>query len=280
MDETPESPLRIPLMVVLLAIVGGGTLDLVLDKPDRWLSPHVIYELTMIAAALVAKQPDRYGLRVDTLAPFAFDSVLAPGGTPLAAIAAAARTDVPTIADLNPSVLRGMLPVGDSLWVRVPAGTGTAFVERYAALDSAVTTAWRIVTSKKGESMASIAKKHGLTAKKLGWYNPSVARLKSGNLVPGQAIRVPSLAVADAAMDVPNPAIERYPRRSRRPVTRADAGAAKAPATARVMTVLFILLLLVLIVARTKWGRIEYRNRVKPHTRVCLRTENYPPRLG
>lgn len=53
MDETPESPLRIPLMVVLLAIVGGGTLDLVLDKPDRWLSPHVIYELTMIAAALV-----------------------------------------------------------------------------------------------------------------------------------------------------------------------------------------------------------------------------------
>ena len=89
----------------------------------RYLRPETRdYVPKMIAAALVAKQPDRYGLRVDTLAPFAFDSVLAPGGTPLAAIAAAARTDVPTIADLNPSVLRGMLPVGDSLWVRVQIG--------------------------------------------------------------------------------------------------------------------------------------------------------------
>lgn len=53
MDEMPETPLRIPLMVVLLAIVAGGTLDLILDKPARWLSPHVIYELMMIGAALV-----------------------------------------------------------------------------------------------------------------------------------------------------------------------------------------------------------------------------------
>lgn len=196
----------------------------------RYLRPETRdYVPKMIAAALVAKQADRYGLRVDTLAAFAFDSVLVPGGAPLAAIAAASLTDVPTIADLNPSILRGMLPVGDSLWVRVPVNAGTAFAERFSALGSSLTTAWRTVTSKKGESMASIAKQHGLTAKKLNWYNPSVSRLKSGNLVPGQAIRVPSLAVADAAMDVPNPAIERYPRRSRRPVTRADAGAAKAP---------------------------------------------------
>jgi membrane-bound lytic murein transglycosylase D len=195
----------------------------------RYLRPETRdYVPKMIAAALVAKQADRYGLRVDTLAPFAYDSVMAPGGAPLAAIAAAAVTDVPTISDLNPSILRGMLPVGDSLWVRVPPGAGTAFSSRYAELDSAATTAWRTVTSKKGESMASIARKHGLTAKKLGWYNPSVARLKSGNLVPGQAIRVPSLEVANAALDVPNPAIERYPRRSRRPVTRAAAGAAKS----------------------------------------------------
>lgn len=38
--------------MVLLAIVSGGVLDLMLDAPARWLSPHVIYEVTMIAAAL------------------------------------------------------------------------------------------------------------------------------------------------------------------------------------------------------------------------------------
>lgn len=51
--EGGTSRLQLPLMVVLLTIVAGGTLDLVLDAPASWLSPHVLYELAMIAAALV-----------------------------------------------------------------------------------------------------------------------------------------------------------------------------------------------------------------------------------
>jgi membrane-bound lytic murein transglycosylase D len=195
------------------------------------------YVPKMIAAALVAKQPERYGLRVDPLPAFAFDTVRAPGGAPLAAVALAAAADAATIRDLNPHLLRGMLPSGDSLWVRVPPGAADGFDARYAALDSADRVALARVTSKKGESMASIARKHKLTAKQLNWYNPKVSRLKTGNLVPGQTILVPSSAVASAARDVPNPAIERYPRRSRRPVSRAATGVApkivkKAPATA------------------------------------------------
>jgi DNA-binding CsgD family transcriptional regulator len=37
--------------VLLLAIVGGAV-DLWLDAPDDWLSPHVLYELLLIAAAV------------------------------------------------------------------------------------------------------------------------------------------------------------------------------------------------------------------------------------
>ena len=132
---------------------------------------------------------------------------------PISSVAAAAPTDVGTIGSLNPHVLRGMLPLGDPLWVRVPPGTATGFDERFAALDSADRVPFTRLTSKKGESMASIARKHKLTAKQLGWYNQRVSRLKSGNLVPGQTILVPSVAVATAAKDVPNPSIERYPRR-------------------------------------------------------------------
>lgn len=169
----------------------------------------------IIAAALVAKQPDRYGLTVDSLPPFVFDSVLVPGGTPLAAVAAAAPAPVDSVRSLNPHVLRGMVPEGDSMWVRVPVGTADGFVDRFGMLDSAALVAVTRVKSKKGESMASIARRHGLTSKQLGWFNPKAARLKSGNLVAGQTILVPSRAVVAAARDVPNPAIERYPRRAR-----------------------------------------------------------------
>jgi DNA-binding CsgD family transcriptional regulator len=53
LDETPDTRLSLPLLLVLLAIVAGGTLDLVLDAPANWLSLHVIYEVGMIATALI-----------------------------------------------------------------------------------------------------------------------------------------------------------------------------------------------------------------------------------
>lgn len=48
--------LRWVLVGALAIIVVGGTTDLVLDRPDRWLSAHVLFELTLIlgGAALAA----------------------------------------------------------------------------------------------------------------------------------------------------------------------------------------------------------------------------------
>lgn len=53
MDELDARRLRIVLSIVLLSIVAGGTIDLVLDAPDRWLSGHVLYELALIVGGLV-----------------------------------------------------------------------------------------------------------------------------------------------------------------------------------------------------------------------------------
>jgi DNA-binding CsgD family transcriptional regulator len=53
MDGESGNRLRLLLVVVLLAIVAGGTVDLYLDQPREWLSLHVVYELLMIAAGLV-----------------------------------------------------------------------------------------------------------------------------------------------------------------------------------------------------------------------------------
>ena len=51
-DETgQERGLRIILALVLVATILGGGIDLVLDGPDSWTSPHVLYEATLILAA-------------------------------------------------------------------------------------------------------------------------------------------------------------------------------------------------------------------------------------
>jgi DNA-binding CsgD family transcriptional regulator len=41
------------LTVALASIAVGGTVDIALDRPQNWLTFHVIFELTMIAGALV-----------------------------------------------------------------------------------------------------------------------------------------------------------------------------------------------------------------------------------
>ena len=173
------------------------------------------YVPKIIAAALVGKEPARYGVAVDSLLPLAFDTVRVPGETPLAAIANATDTTVAGVHELNYQLLRGMTPPGDSMWVRVPQGSADAFAVRFAALDPDERAGVTRVHSKKGDSMWSIAHARGLTTKQIGWYNPKVSRLKNGNLVPGQVILVPTRATLRAAADVPNPTLERYPHRAK-----------------------------------------------------------------
>jgi LysM repeat protein len=64
--------------------------------------------------------------------------------------------------------------------------------------------------SKKGESNESIARKAGISARQIVVYNPTLKRLKSGNLAPGQTVLVPTAAVVAASVAVPDPSIERY----------------------------------------------------------------------
>jgi membrane-bound lytic murein transglycosylase D len=169
------------------------------------------YVPQLIAAALVAKEPDRYGMDLTPEPPFAYDSVRVGPGIPMVAIAKASAARVSEIQDLNPHILRGITPPRDSFLVRVPVGRAEGFANALAALPTEELVGFRTVTSKKGESVASIARRFATSTKAVGQFNPSLKRLKSGNLVPGQRVLVPTAAVTSAAVSVPDPAIERYP---------------------------------------------------------------------
>lgn len=53
MDSTELGRFRLLLAVLLSLIVVGGVVDLVLDRPTEWLTVHVVFEVGMIALALV-----------------------------------------------------------------------------------------------------------------------------------------------------------------------------------------------------------------------------------
>ncbi len=167
------------------------------------------YVPQLIAAALVGKDPARYGLEVSPLPPFAYDSVRVAESMPLAAVAKASDTSVEEITELNPHFIRGMTPPKDSSWVRVPVGRAEASATGLAQLGADDLEAFTRVKSKRGETFAAIARAHRMTTEQLGWYNQK-DRTRRGALPVGTEILVPSRAVVAAARAVPDPALERY----------------------------------------------------------------------
>jgi len=51
--EPASSRMRLVLAIALGSIIVGGSVDLFMDQPLHWLSFHVIFEVTMLAGALV-----------------------------------------------------------------------------------------------------------------------------------------------------------------------------------------------------------------------------------
>ncbi|MDP2956218.1 MAG: transglycosylase SLT domain-containing protein [Longimicrobiales bacterium] len=141
------------------------------------------------AAALVARDPEAYGFEAptDTLA-FAFDEVVVPDATTLDVVADAAGTTLEEIERLNPEVVRGITPPGRETLMRVPAGQGWQFRDRYALIppEERVTFVEHQVVA--GETLSHIAHRYGVPLGDLEAANPGV-RPKA--LQIGQRLTVP-----------------------------------------------------------------------------------------
>jgi membrane-bound lytic murein transglycosylase D len=181
------------------------------------------YVPKLIAAALVGKDPARYGIDVRKVEPWTFDSVRVESNTSFAAVARAAHISVDTLKDYNPQYLRGMTPpTGNAVWLRVPVGSTVGFDSALAAIPEAERHATKRVVTREGDFITRIARANNLTAAQLNLYNPQATRLPNGNLHAGQRILVPRRDVVAAARNVPNPSIERYGASAQYTVRRGD----------------------------------------------------------
>jgi membrane-bound lytic murein transglycosylase D len=147
------------------------------------------YVPKLIAAALVAKQPGRYGFTdVQRLSPLVFDEVSIPDATGLDVLARLADTSVAAMLELNPQFVRGITPPGRGVVVRVPRGVGARVAERYAELpvNERVTFVDHYVTS--GQTLSGIAQRYKVTVTMLQAANP---HLRARALRVGQRVIVP-----------------------------------------------------------------------------------------
>ena len=113
------------------------------------------YVPKMIAATLIAKEPERYGFGdVEYLPPLCFDKVTCQDPLGLKVMASLADTTVKEILLLNPELRRRRTPPGVSYTLRLPSGKGDLFLERLARIETQTTIACAAHKSDQKETLS------------------------------------------------------------------------------------------------------------------------------
>jgi membrane-bound lytic murein transglycosylase D len=153
------------------------------------------YVPKLIAAAVVAKQPERFGIAPPVPAPFEYDSLVVTGVTGLDVIARLAGASVAEIRELNPQYLRFVTPPRTQSIIRLPAGTGAKVAASYSDLASSARVHFLTHVVRRRERLASIAARYHLPASEIRAAN---ARRKTSHLKAGTRLVIPTVAVPSA----------------------------------------------------------------------------------
>ncbi len=160
------------------------------------------YVPKLIAAALIAKQPEKYGFeRPPAIDPLTYDSIIVPGATGLDVLARLADTTMAALRELNPHFLRLVTPPKRETVVRLPVGTGATVAAGYGALEPRDRVSFVEHTVSRGQSLGSIARMYRVTTRLIQDANPGVrsTRLRIGTRLVIPTSYVPSVAEPVAA---------------------------------------------------------------------------------
>jgi membrane-bound lytic murein transglycosylase D len=151
------------------------------------------YVPKLIAAALIAKQPDRFGFpEIERRDALSFDEVSIPDATDLSVIARCAGITVDEVKELNPELKRWATPPVDPgeepYRLRLPQGTGAKFEEAFARLDPAERLTFSGHVVRRGDTLGTIAAKFGTTTDAIAQANGG---LGSKKLKVGQELVIP-----------------------------------------------------------------------------------------
>ena len=164
---------------------AGGSID---APPTYWeIYPNLPKETRefvprYIAAALIVSNPEFYGIPIEDLGQeLAYDIVYVDGMLSLEDAARFAGTDLPSIKNLNPALLRNTLPNDpEPFALKIPLGSFERFTAAIAAVEPKGQSEAGVYVVKSGDTLGKIARN----------YKVSVADIQAINSIKGTLINI------------------------------------------------------------------------------------------
>jgi len=167
-----------------------------LTETSRYLPKETRNYVPMImAAVLIAKNPEAYGFEAPAVAPLAYDRVTVPDALDLRTVAEWTNVAIDEIRNLNPELRRTTTPLG-AHDLKVPLGTAPLVEARLASASPSLFAKFASHTVKAGETLSSIARRSGVTRADLAAANNLRATSK---VRPNQKLMVPILVTTALA---------------------------------------------------------------------------------
>jgi membrane-bound lytic murein transglycosylase D len=144
-----------------------------LSASSRYLPRETREYVPMIlAAVLIGRNPEQYGFEVTHIDPLSYELVTVPDALNLGVVAEWLGISVEDIQALNPELRRGMTPLGNHE-LKVPVGTADIVRTKLESASPAVfaSATFRWYTVKKGDTLASVARKYKTTTARLAAAN-------------------------------------------------------------------------------------------------------------
>ncbi len=156
---------------------GEGKIDRAIrkyDTEDFWELTHGRYLKAetknyvpkLIAAALIAKDPAKYGFKeVSYEEPVSFDEVIVDGPIDLRVVARCAGSTYEEIKALNPELIHWITPPHQEEYrLHIPKGEAEKFQSSYTELDEKQRMGDEEITVAKPQALSRLARKHGVPA--------------------------------------------------------------------------------------------------------------------
>jgi membrane-bound lytic murein transglycosylase D len=166
------------------------------------------YVPCILSIIVISKNQKRYGFDVKADTPLNYDTVELPAQTDLKVVADLIGVPYESVQDLNAELRRGTSPAGARYTIKVPKGMKKQFEVAYAALPveqrvrkitvpaeevaDRYRSSYRVQVAsyqvRRGDTLASVARRTGVSVKELAKLNRMSAR---GELRKGQTVKVP-----------------------------------------------------------------------------------------
>ncbi len=167
------------------------------------------YVPQILAAIVLHKSPEKYGMTTERAKPLAYNTMLLDESLDLRVAARLAGTTLEDLIALNPALRRMATPPDyKSFPLRIPPDSGKRFKTELAKLPAAEKLPWYHHRVRRGETLSTIATRYGASVysiqKANSLRNPHRISIGQDLMIPGSAVRVAALDSTPASSSTPD----------------------------------------------------------------------------